>query len=335
MKMQRGNPLNEKNPGSQSVIPIDFRGRPRYTGAMSGVWLEIQLTIPAAAVDLVGQALAELGCTGIIVAERTLDTFEPPDPDEGEAQPTIRAYFPAGDAERLRREVQAALAPLVPELAAVLPECQRMADEDWAHGWQQHFPPLRVGSRLLIRPSWSEEPAGDAAVVLTLDPGRAFGTGTHATTSLCLDIIARLADGPVPPRRVLDVGAGSGILAMAAAALGAREVVACEIDPDACQVAAENIAANGLQQTITVTTSPIEALSGHFELVLANILAGENIRLAPHFLARLAPGGHLVLSGILIEQEQAVVDAFGSLPLTLLAIDRRDEWSCLLYRAHG
>jgi ribosomal protein L11 methyltransferase len=302
---------------------------------MQKEWLEIRLTLPATAVDLVGQALMELGCTGITVAERALDTFVPPDPDEGEAQPTIRAYFPAGDPERLRGEVQAALAPLVPELAAALPECRRLADEDWAHGWQQHFPPLRVGSRLLIRPSWSDEPTGDAAVVLTLDPGRAFGTGTHATTALCLEVIARLADGKRPPRRVLDVGAGSGILAMAAAALGAREVVACEIDADACQVAAENIAANGLQKTVTVTTSPIEVLTGRFDLVLANILAGENIRLAPYFLARLAPKGHLALSGILTDQEQAVTDAYSRLPLTLLAIDRRDEWSCLLYRTHG
>lgn len=301
---------------------------------MQEEWLEIRLTLPATALDLVGQALMELGCTGITVAERALDTFVPPDPDEEDAQPTIRAYFPAGDPEQLRREVRSALAPLVPELADGLPECRKLADEDWAHGWQQHFPPLRIGSRLLIRPSWSDEPPGNAAVVLTLDPGRAFGTGTHATTALCLEVIARLADSPMPPRRVLDVGAGSGILAMAAAALGAAEVLACEIDPEASQVAVENIAANGLQQTITVTTTPIEALSGSFELVLANILAGENIRLAPHFLARLAPGGHLALSGILIDQERSVTEAFSHWPLTLLAIDRRDEWSCLLYRRH-
>jgi ribosomal protein L11 methyltransferase len=207
--------------------------------------------------------------------------------------------------------------------------------EDWAHDWRQHFPPLRIGSRLLIRPSWDETPAGRAELILTLDPGRAFGTGTHATTALCLDVIARLADSPSPPARVLDVGAGSGILAMAAAALGAREVIACEIDPDACQVAGENVAANHLQQRVKVTTTPIEELTGHFDLVLANILAGENIRLAPHFLARLATGGHLVLSGILVEQEADVTAAFNRLPLTLVTIDRRDEWSCLLYHRHG
>ena len=305
---------------------------------MHSDWLEIRLTLPSAAVELVGQALMEIGCTGVAVAQRALDTFEPPDPDELDALPTIRAYFPAGDPAALCQQVQAALAelaPLVPGLPAGPPECRRLADEDWAHGWQQHFPLLRVGSRLLIRPSWAELPDDPADIVLTLDPGRAFGTGTHATTALCLEVIARLADAPAPPRRVLDVGAGSGILAMAAAALGASKVVACEIDVEASQVAAENIAANVLQAAVAVTTTPIEELSGSFDLILANILAGENIRLAPHFLARLAPAGYLALSGILIEQEAAVTAAFNRLPLTLVSIDRRDEWSCLLYRRHG
>jgi ribosomal protein L11 methyltransferase len=301
-------------------------------------WLEIRLVLPAAAVELVGQALMDIGCSGITVAERVLDTFEPPDPDELDASPTIRAYFPAGDPAVLCQQVQAALAalaPLVPGLPDGPPVCRWLADEDWAHGWQQHFPPLRVGSRLLIRPSWAELPDDTADIVLTLDPGRAFGTGTHATTALCLEVIARLADAPVPPRRVLDVGAGSGILAMAAAALGASKVVACEIDVEASHVAAENIAANGLQAAVAITTTPIEELPGSFDLILANILAGENIRLAPHFLARLAPAGYLALSGILIEQEAAVTAAFNRLPLTLVSIDRRDEWSCLLYRHHG
>jgi ribosomal protein L11 methyltransferase len=301
-------------------------------------WLEIRLTLPAAAVGLVGQALMELGCTGMTVAEQALDTFEPPDPEAGEPYPTVRAYFPAGDPERLRREVRAALdelIALVPGLPAGLPECRRLAAADWAHDWRQHFPPLRIGSRLLIRPSWDATPGDAAELTLTLDPGRAFGTGTHATTGLCLEVIARLADSPTPPVRVLDVGAGSGILAMAAAALGAQEVLACEIDAEACQVAAENVALNGLERAVSVTATPLEELAGQFDLILANILAGENIRLAPHFLARLAPGGHLALSGILCEQENAVTAAYALLPLALVAVERRDEWACLLYRRHG
>lgn len=301
-------------------------------------WLEMQVTVPAAAVDLFSAALLELGCAGVTVAERALDTFEPPDPDEGEPFPTLRIYFPAGAPEPLRQAVHQLLTELrrqFPAIEPVLPPCRPVADEDWASSWQQHFPPLRIGSKLLIRPSWCDEPCTPADIVLTLDPGRAFGTGTHATTALCLEVIARLADSPAPPRSVLDVGAGSGILALAAAALGASEVVACEIDPDACLVAAENIAANGFAGRIAVTTSPLEQLSGRYDLVLANILAGENIRLAPHLVAHLNAGSHLALSGILVEQEAQVTSAFAAHPLQLVTIDRREEWSCLLYRRHG
>ena len=301
-------------------------------------WLEMRVTVPAAAVDLFSAALLELGCAGVTVAERALDTFEPPDPDDEEPFPTLRLYFPAADPEPLRQAVHQLLVEIqrqFPELEPILPPCRPVADEDWATGWQQHFPPLRVGAKLLIRPSWSAEPCAPADIVLTLDPGRAFGTGTHATTALCLDVVARLAEGPNPPQRVLDVGAGSGILALAAAALGAGEVLACEIDPDACQVAVENIAANGFAERIEATTTPLEQLPGCYDLVLANILASENIRLAPHLVAHLCSGGHLALSGILIEQEPQVTAAFAAYPLELLSIDRREEWSCLVYRRHG
>lgn len=301
-------------------------------------WLEMQVTVPAAAVDLFSAALLELGCAGVTVAERTLDTFEAPDPEEGEPFPTLRIYFPAGEPEPLRlavREVLLEMHRQFPQIQPLLPPCRAVADEDWASSWQQHFPPLRIGSKLLIQPSWSDEPYTPADIVLTLDPGRAFGTGTHATTALCLEVIARLAEGPHPPRRVLDVGAGSGILALAAAALGADTVLACEIDPDACQVAVDNIAANALAERITTTTTPLEQLPGRYDLVLANILAGENIRLAPYLVDHLLPGGHLALSGILVEQEPQVTAAFSAHPLELVTIDRREEWSCLVYRRHG
>lgn len=302
---------------------------------MDREWLEMSIELPAALVETVSQALMEVGCTGVTVAEAVLDTFEMPDPDELETPPSVRAYFPVGEVALLQDAVRGVLAGINPQLAGQPLPCRLLADEDWASGWQQHFPPLRVGRRLLIRPSWDDTPGEGAECVLTLDPGRAFGTGTHATTGLCLEAIARLFAGAAPPRRVLDVGAGSGILAMAAAALGAERVVACEIDAEACQVAVENIAANGLQELISTTTRPLEELDGRFDLVLANILAGENIRLAPHFLAHLAPGGWLALSGILVEQESAVVAAYAPLPLTLAGIERRDEWACLLYRAAG
>ena len=303
-------------------------------------WLEISIRIPSDAVDVLGQRLLEIGCTGINVIEQPLDTFEvPEDIDLPAGQIVVRAYFPdRTDVETLLADIQKRLVQtsrLFSDLIPATPEYRRIAAEDWATNWQRNFTPFRVGKTLVIRPSWEEWPPDSQQVVLTLDPGRAFGTGTHATTSLCLDMLAHLAEGPTPPGSALDVGTGSGILALAAAALGVREVVACDIDPEACQVATENIHQNGFDDQITVTGVALEDIPGRFDLVLANILAKENIRLGTALVAHLQPGGHLILSGILNEQEAGVIEAFKVFGVTLTNTDRRDEWSCLTYRYDG
>ena len=186
----------------------------------------------------------------------------------------------------------------------------------------------------MIHPSWVDWPATGNEVVLTLDPGQAFGTGTHATTGLCLEALSEHFESDCPPQRILDVGTGSGILAMAGAALGAKEVVACDIDSDACQVAIANIQQNQLTRQISITDNPLDKIPGRYNLVLANILAAENIRLASQLVDRLAPQGRLVLSGILIEQEQQVIDGFADFSLTLISINHRDEWTCIVYQHH-
>jgi ribosomal protein L11 methyltransferase len=211
-------------------------------------------------------------------------------------------------------------------------KCRELADHDWASDWQQHFPPFKVGDRLVIHPSWVDWPKTGNEVVLTLDPGQAFGTGTHATTGLCLEALAEHFASEQPPLKILDVGTGSGILAMAGAALGAREVLACDIDNDACRVAAENVQQNQLDPFVTITGQSLAQISGQYELVLANILAGENIRLASQLVERLAPQGRLVLSGILIEQEQQVINGFAPFNLKQLSISHRDEWTCIVYQ---
>jgi len=305
---------------------------------MTNKWLEMSLTVPDQAVDLVSQALMDLGCTGITAAEKTLDTFVVPTPESLANDPVLRAYFIYPEnAEKLSLTVQQTLSELsgiYPELAEIHLSYRQLADHDWASDWQQHFPPFKVGNRLVIHPSWIDWPSTGSEVVLTLDPGQAFGTGTHATTGLCLEALANLFESSSPPQRILDVGTGSGILAMASAALGAREVVACDIDSEACKVATENVQKNKLAREITITDRPLDEISGQYDLVLANILAAENIRLATQLVERLAPQGHLVLSGILIEQEQQVVDDFADFPLGLLTTSHRDEWTCIIYQRH-
>jgi ribosomal protein L11 methyltransferase len=304
---------------------------------MNETWIEMRLRIPAAGVELVGNELTELGSVGLTVEERQLDTFVAPDPEATAPEVyTVKAYFAAPeDIEALRRRVYESLLWLtsfVPGLEAVLPEVVPVRQEDWAEGWKQHFSAVRIGRRLVVKPTWEEFAAAAGDVVVNLDPGMAFGTGTHGTTRLCLEAQAALFDGPSPPQRVLDVGTGSGILAIAAAALGARRVLACDIDAEACRIACENAALNGVGDLVEVTLEPLSALAGEFDLVLANILAEENIRLAAELVGRVAPAGALILSGILQEKEALVVEAFVAFPLHGPEITRREEWSCLLYR---
>lgn len=306
---------------------------------MDKTWLELHLQVPAAAVDLVGSALTELGCTGLTVEERQLDTFVAPDPDEpATADYQVRAYFarPA-DLDALRQEVREQLewlATIYPGLSTVVPNFIEVRNEDWAEGWKQHFSAVRIGRRLVVKPTWEVFAREGDEVVIELDPGMAFGTGTHGTTRLCLEAVAALFEERVRCR-VLDVGTGSGILAIAAAALGAERVLACDIDADACAITAENARLNHVSDRVEVSEAPLEALEGGFDLVLANILAEENIRLGDELVARVAPGGALVLSGILIEKEPLVRAAFTHYPLTPPLVSHREEWSCLLYYKVG
>lgn len=298
----------------------------------------MRLAVPGEAVELASQVLMDLDCVGVTAAERELDTFTVPDPETLSNDPIIRAYFAwPDDPAALCRSVEDSLARFVgihPGLDQVKPIYRQIENDDWASNWQQHFPPFKVGSRLLIHPSWVDLEPSAGQVVLTLDPGQAFGTGTHGTTGLCLEALARYCDGPQPPVEILDVGTGSGILAMAGAALGAQRVVACDIDAEACRIAEENVKLNRLDSRVTITTAALEDIPGRFDLVLANILAGENIRLGRALLDHVRPGGHLILSGILIEQEDQVLNAFAAYPLTLCATDHRDEWTCIVYLRH-
>ena len=300
-------------------------------------WIEVLLIVPATVAETVGFVLAEMGSEGVTLENRELDTFVPPDPEEMVSENLeVRAYFPQPkDSAALLGTIHQRmleLAPSFPGWEPQTPSFMVVRNEDWAEGWKQHFPTTRISRRLVVRPSWEAFTPQSDDVVIEIDPGMAFGTGTHGTTRLCLEAVAAAFESAVPPRRVLDVGTGSGILAIAAAAYGAEEIVACDIDADACAIAFENAILNQVDEKISFTIAPLEELEGSFDLVLANILAEENIRLAEALLARLAPGGRLVLSGILIEKEEMVITAFNAYGLGVPEISHNEDWSCLLYR---
>jgi ribosomal protein L11 methyltransferase len=180
-----------------------------------------------------------------------------------------------------------------------------VADQAWHLTWRDQFQPRCFAERLWIVPSWHTPPPA-AELVINLDPGMAFGTGTHPTTSLCLEWL--ITDADVPRRRVLDYGCGSGILAIAAAKLGAHRVAAVDIDPEACRVARENAAQNACSAIAIGTPAGLPAEP--FEILIANLLLRPVLELRTEFAARLVPGGRIALSGIMEDQVPAVLEAY-------------------------
>ncbi|MBE0500107.1 MAG: 50S ribosomal protein L11 methyltransferase [Desulfuromonadales bacterium] len=299
---------------------------------MKKQWLELSFPVPSDLADLIAAELHSLGCLGVNVEERDLDTFVLPDPDaEIPDYYNIKAYFPqTSDVKQLTRQLHE-LQNSYPGWDIVQLKQSTVHQEDWAEGWKQHFTATRFGSRLVVKPTWEAWTVAAAEVVINLDPGMAFGTGTHETTRLCLQAIAELFETETP-ESLLDVGTGSGILAMAAAGLGADRILAIDIDEEACQIARDNIAGNGSADRITVTAEPLETLASSFDIVIANILAEENIRLAPHLIGRLATGGTLLLSGILREKEAMVREGFCGYGLSEPTVTYDADWCCMLYQ---
>lgn len=303
---------------------------------MKNEWIVIEIKVKGQFIDFVGAVLSEYGCSGTVIEERKLDTFVIPDDAlNPSADYNLKAYFDNVTASQ----------PFISELRDALQEIPVLKNrdisvtlggsvrtEDWAEDWKQNFSAFHVGKNLVIRPSWEEYTPQTDEVVIEIDPGMAFGTGTHGTTLLCLEVIAELLDRPDPPVNMLDVGTGSGILALGAAALGCREIIATDIDPVACAIARENVVKNDLAKQVEIDEHPLEELSGQFDLIVANILAEENIRLKDAFVDHLSPGGWLILSGILKEKELLVYHSFADWPLEFFPSRYQDEWVCLIMR---
>jgi ribosomal protein L11 methyltransferase len=197
-------------------------------------------------------------------------------------------------------------------------------EADWAEAWKAYFPVLRVGRRLVIRPTWRRHRHGPGDVVLALDPGMAFGTGLHPTTRLCLAALEALADrGAVAGRRVLDVGCGSGILAIAALKLGAASALGLDTDTIAVEATLANARRNAVARRVRARQGSLPSDDPAFDVVLANLIAGVLVPLAPSLRDELRPGGALLASGIFVDREGEVGSAFGE--AGLVVIDRRAE----------
>ena len=211
-------------------------------------------------------------------------------------------------------------------------------EEDWANNWKQYFKPLTVGEKLVIKPSWEDYEQKDGRTILEIDPASSFGTGQHNTTQLCLELIEKnLRKGD----RLLDLGCGSGILSIASILLGAKEITAVDISQNSVETAKENAAKNHIAVEkytaycgdIISENSLVEKIGGGFDLIAANIVADVLIAMSPIFERFVKKGGTLILSGIITERADEVIEAVKSKGYTMLELREKDGWAAVSFRS--
>lgn len=279
-------------------------------------------------VEAAEAALFDAGALSVTLTDAVDDAILEPAPGEVRLWPqtVLQALFPAETAGPENIILLAGALDLPAERIRV----ERVADRVWEREWLKDFHSMRFGRRLWIVPTHEQPPADPDSVCVSLDPGLAFGTGTHPSTALCLTWL----DSRLPAQaEVIDYGCGSGVLAIAAARLGARSAQAFDIDPQALIATRDNAGMNAVQHIVQVHESA-GALRAPVDVVLANILAGTLVELAPELCALLRPGGQIVLAGILKQQVHEVRAGFAPwVDLTVFA--ERDGWSALSGRAGG
>lgn len=288
--------------------------------ASAPIWLKVTVSASPALQEALVALLVDWGAGGTVQEQVGLSAYFRPDERE-----SVEAHL-----GRLAAEAPAADEP---------PPAwtwEGIEEEDWWESWKAFFRPTRVSPRLAVCPSWEEQhfdPGDPEVQVIRMDPGRAFGTGTHETTRLCL----RVLDECLAVERaasLLDVGSGSGILSIGARLLGAGQAVAVDVDPIASESTRDNAVRAGVGGILTVC-GDLRAIRGRYDLVVANILYQVLLGLAPGIAARVAPGGRLLLSGMLLAELPSAEAVYGRLGLRVEREETEGEWGAILFRKIG
>ena len=308
-------------------------------------WLEVSLTVNGELAEAVADVLARFAYSGVMMEQGVKYTDEE-DAGTPTGPITVRAYLEVDDQiEEKRQKLEESLYYLGRIQPLPAASYREIADQNWMEAWKQHYHPIRIGQRLVIVPAWMDSPDRDR-IAIKIDPGMAFGTGTHPTTQLCLELMERefvtraaLSGEAVSkghPSPVIDVGCGSGILSIAALKLGAQSVLGVDIDAGSIVNARENATLNHIGQELILEIGSVgEILAGKFPfrkapLVLANILAPVIVRLLDMGLAELlVEDGTLILSGILHDQTKSVIEAARAKGLAINEQKQMGDWVAL------
>jgi ribosomal protein L11 methyltransferase len=289
--------------------------------ASNAEWLEVSVTVENEAAESVAEVLSRYVQRGVVIEAG---------PHGWNTNPVVvRAYLPVDDElETHKRNIKEGLGHLSQIRPVSKPVFQRITEKDWTEAWKDRLTVLHIGQQIVIRPTWLNYTPAPKDIVIQLDPGMAFGTGLHPTTQMCLEALEDLVR---PELEVLDIGTGSGILAIAAAKLGAGSVLAVDNDRAAVKTARENVTANGVSDTVRVMKGSLAEISESHDLVVVNILAKVIVEMIHEGLAtRVHRGGSLIAAGIITEQEKEVLAAMEQQGLVLTRKKQRDDWVCLI-----
>ena len=301
-----------------------------------GKWLKIVLSSPPELVDAISNFVTELGAEGVF--QEYLEPNISGDFPESSAKESVNAYLPCD--VRLENRLSAlktylnSLSQIFPELEAPELETEVIADPDWGEQWKKYFKPLRVSRDIVIKPTWERYTPLGHDIVIEIDPGMTFGTGQHASTRMCLEVLEDLilTKRTPEPLNVLDVGTGTGILGIACAKLGAEHVLCVDIDPKATEIAQENVVINQVDEQVSVRQREITTLKDTYDVIVANLTAKILIQLRNTLTSLLRPGGYLILSGIIDQNRSDIETHFFNDPLILHSTITEKEWVCYVLK---
>ena len=293
---------------------------------MKEKWIEVLVRVPEALAGIVENQLAELGSTGSV--EDTLGEAGDPILDK----PLIRGYF-GGTVETTADQVKtfksfiSSLTDLFPESEISEVEVKETGEDKWQE-WKRFFKPTVISERVVIKPTWEEYNKEESQVIVELDPGMAFGTGSHESTRMCIRLLDDIIKGG---ETVFDLGTGSGILAIAAAKLGVASVFGIDNHEDSVRVAGENVELNGVENCVTVSTLPLNEVEETYDIVVANIIAEVLIEMSGIIIERTKKGGRIILSGILTTKADMVIKAYENEGVKLEKPLEEGDWSALMF----